>query len=326
MTKETNNKIIIYQAPEGAFEVHLDSNQETVLLTQQQVAQLFAVQKAAISKHVKNIFESNELNKSSTVSKRETVQIEGKRSIYRKIEYYNLDLILSIGYRVNSVNATKFRQWATKTLRQHILKGYTINKKHIVKNYESFIKAVDNIRMVLPSFHKKDTDNILQLIKIFADTWFSLAAYDKGIFLDGKVSRKKVILAADDLALGIKQLKTELKKKEEASDLFALERGGSSLKGIVGNVMQTFDGKDVYPSIETKAAHLLYFIVKNHPFADGNKRSAAFAFVWFLKQTGRLNINKLTPAALTALTLLIAESHPKDKEKMISVVVMLLGK
>jgi len=144
------NEIIVYQAPNGSMEVRLDKKQETIMLTQQQVGRLFNVKKAAISKHVKNIFDTGELNKKSTVSILETVQTEGKRKIVRKIEYYNLDLILSIGYRVNSANATKFRQWATKTLRQHILEGYTINKKRLAKNYEAFLRAVDDIKKLLP--------------------------------------------------------------------------------------------------------------------------------------------------------------------------------
>ncbi|MFH1683715.1 MAG: virulence protein RhuM/Fic/DOC family protein [Candidatus Margulisiibacteriota bacterium] len=279
--KDNKNRLVIYQGPAGDVEVRLDSSQETVLLTQQQVAQLFNVQKAAISKHVNNIFNSRELDKNSTVSVLETVQTEGKRHILRKIEYYNLDLVLSIGYRVNSLSATKFRQWATKTLRKHIIKGYTINRKRIAKNYGSFMTAVEGVRALLPPGSQVDSASILELIKLFAGTWFSLAAYDKGSFGKGKITRKRVVLAAADLAGGIAELKAQLLKKGEASDLFALERAGSSLEGIVGNVMQTFDGKDLYPSTEEKAAHLLYFIIKSHPFADGNKRSGAFALSGF---------------------------------------------
>ena len=324
--KGNKDRLVIYQGPAGDVEVRLDSGQETILLTQQQVAQLFGVQKAAISKHVNNVFDSGELDKNSTVSVLETVQTEGERHILRKIEYYNLDLVLSVGYRVNSLSATKFRQWATKTLREHILKGYTINRKRIAKNYGSFIKAVESVRALLPASAKVETSDIIELIKLFAGTWFSLAAYDRGSFGKGKVTRKKVGLAAGELAVGIAVLKAELLKKGEASDLFALARGDGLLEGIFGNVMQTFGGRDLYPSLEEKAAHLLYFIVKNHPFADGNKRSGAFAFIWFLRRTGRLNPAQMSPAALTALTLLIAESHPRDKEKMTGLVAMLLRK
>jgi hypothetical protein len=155
MKKEILNNIAIYQSPNGAVEVRIDEQRETIMLTQQQVGDLFGVQKAAISKHVKNIFATKELEKDATVSILETVQKEGKREIKRQVEYYNLDLILSIGYRVNSANATKFRQWATKTLRQHIVKGYTLNKKRLRKNYDEFLQAVDAVKKLLPSGRKQ---------------------------------------------------------------------------------------------------------------------------------------------------------------------------
>ncbi|PIP74593.1 MAG: death-on-curing protein [Candidatus Levybacteria bacterium CG_4_9_14_3_um_filter_35_16] len=325
MGKE-EKQIIVYQTSSGSVEVSLDVKQETILLTQQQVGQLFDVQKAAVSKHVKNIFDTGELSKKSTVSILETVQAEGKRKVSRKVEYYNLDLVLSIGYRVNSTNATRFRQWATKTLREHIVKGYTINRKRISKNYNSFMQAVENVKILLPANTQIDNADILELIKTFANTWFSLDAYDKGKFTISKPTKSKILLVADDLKNGIAKLKIELLKKNEASELFAIEKDKDSLRGIIGNVSQSFDGKDLYPSIEEKAAHLLYFIVKNHPFTDGNKRSGAFAFVWFLRRTGRLNLFQITPQALTAITLLIAESNPKDKEKMIGLVTILLGR
>ncbi|MFH0749495.1 MAG: virulence protein RhuM/Fic/DOC family protein [Candidatus Gottesmanbacteria bacterium] len=322
---KTKNNLVIYQATNGAVEVRIDSSKETIYLTQQQVGQLFNVQKAAISKHVNNIFNTGELDKKSTVSILETVQSEGKRKITRKIEYYNLDLILSIGYRVNSTNATKFRQWATKTLREHIVKGYTINKKQITKNYDSFMHAVDNVRALLPE-SMKDTGTIVSLIQAFADTWVSLQAYDKGTFYKGRVTKKKVSLATTDVITSIAMLKQALMQKGEATDLFAIEKDRGSIEGILGNVLQSFDDQDVYPSIEEKSAHLLYFVVKNHPFIDGNKRTGAFVFVWFLQEMGKLNSKRLTPDALTAITLLIAESDPKDKDKMTSLVTMLLGR
>ena len=167
--KKSRKQVVVYQAPGGAVEIRFDSDKETVLLTQQQVAHLFNVKKAAISKHVKNIFKSDELSHKSTVSILETVRKEGNRLISRKIEYYNLDLVLSIGYRVNSIAATKFRKWATKILREHILKGYTINKKRIARNYCSFIKAVESVKSLLPATSSLETDNIIELIKTFAD-------------------------------------------------------------------------------------------------------------------------------------------------------------
>lgn len=319
-------EVIIYQAKNGAVEVRLDKKQETVMLTQQQVGRLFDVQKAAISKHIKNIFDTEELDKNSTVSILETVQSEGKRKIKRKIEYYNLDLILSIGYRVNSANATKFRQWATKTLRQYILKGYTIDRKRVAKNYAEFLQAVEFAKKLLPTAEPAIARDALELAKMFADTWLSLDAYDKSALPQSGATKKQVRLTANDLAQAIAELKQTILAKNEAAGLFAHERQKDALAGIVGNVFQSAFSRDAYQTLEEKAAHLLYFIVKDHPFADGNKRSGAFAFVWFLNKTKLLRKDRMTPQALTALTLLVAESQPKDKEKMVGLILQLLKK
>jgi prophage maintenance system killer protein/predicted transcriptional regulator len=326
MKKEILNNIAIYQSPTGAVEVRIDEQRETIMLTQQQVGDLFGVQKAAISKHVKNIFATKELEKDATVSILETVQKEGKREIKRQVEYYNLDLILSIGYRVNSANATKFRQWATKTLRQHIVKGYTLNKKRLRKNYDEFLQAVDAVKKLLPSSGLVKAEDALELVKMFASTWLSLDAYDKSRLPHTGITKKQVTITAEELTEALKKLKQELIRKGEASELFATDRGKDSIAGIVGSIFQTFGGGDMYPTVEEKAAHLLYFMVKNHPFTDGNKRSGAFAFVWFLHKMGLLQKDKMTPEALTALTLLVAESNPKDKDKMIGLILQLLKK
>ena len=319
-------KIVIYQAKSGAVEVRLDKKRETIMLTQQQVGQLFDVQKAAISKHVNNIFDTGELDKKSTVSVLETVQAEGKREIKRKIEYYNLDLVLSIGYRVNSTNATKFRQWATKTLRQHILKGYTINRKRIAKNYDEFLQAVEFVKKLLPMDGSAKAQDALELVRLFAGTWLSLDAYDRSALPVAGATKKQATITADELKEAIADLKQSLQNKKEAAGIFAQEREKDAIAGITGNVFQSFGGKDVYPALEEKAAHLLYFFVKNHPFVDGNKRSGAFAFVWFLNKFGLLRCDRMTPGALTALTILVAESDRKDKDKMIGLVLQLLKK
>ena len=258
MTKKIQQKgVVIYQAKSGAIELAIDTKQETFFLTQQQVTQIFDVQKAAISKHVKNIFDSGELEKKATVSILETVQKEGKREITRKIEHYNLDLVLSIGYRVNSKKATLFRQWATKTLRTHIVDGFTINRSRIAKNYETFLKAVDHVKHLLPASGAVDADSALELIKLFAGTWFSLNAYDKSELPTNGATKKQVTLTATDLDDAIKKLKHDLLAKNLATDLFASERFTGSIAGIVGNVLQSFGGADMYVTVEEKAAHLL---------------------------------------------------------------------
>ncbi|MCL4496499.1 MAG: virulence protein RhuM/Fic/DOC family protein [Deltaproteobacteria bacterium] len=320
-----NEEIAIYQSETGAIEVSIDFKKETLLLTQQQVAQLFGIKKAAISKHVKNIFISAELEKESTVSILETVQKEGNRKVIRKIEYYNLDLVLSIGYRVNSVNATKFRRWATEVLKGHIFKGYCINRERIASNYKLFLKALDDVKALLPESSKTDTVNILELVSIFADTWFSLNAYDAEELPKTGITINQVEITANELKDALRELKKELVAKSEAADLFGIERKEKNIENIVGNVFQSFGGEYVYPTVEEKAANLLYFFIKNHPFVDGNKRSGAFAFIWFLQKTGLLNIQRLSPNVLTALTLLIAESNPKDKDRIVGIILLILS-
>jgi len=299
---------------------------DNIWLTLNQIAGLFERDKSVISRHLKSVYGEGELTEKATVAKNATVQIEGDRKIERVIEYYNLDAVISVGYRVNSKRATQFRIWATRVLREHITKGYTINPSTIKNNYQEFLAAVDKVKALLPAGMKPDAESILELIKVFADTWLSLDAYDKENYQTTKITKKKITLTAHDLLVAIAELKKSLIKKGEATEIFASERNRGSIEGVIGNVMQSFGGKDVYLSVEEKAAHLLYFMIKNHPFIDGNKRSGAFAFVWFLQRNKLLNISRLSPVALTALTLLIAESNPKDKDKMTGLVVMLLKK
>jgi len=317
-------EIIIYQTKQGEIEFKGDIQKETLWANLQQIADLFETNKSGISRHINNIYKSKELERESTVAKIATVQTEGKRTVEREIEYYNLDLILSVGYRVNSKVATKFRQWATKTLRQHIIKGYTINRKQIAKNYKEFLQVVESVKKLLPQGDQLKAQDALELIKLFAHTWLSLDAYDKSKLPKIGVSKKQVLITAEELTEALKQLKIDLLKKQEASELFGQERNKDAIAGIVGTVFQSVFGRDAYETLEEKAAHLLYFIVKNHPFVDGNKRSGAFAFVWFLNKAGLLRKEKISPEALTALTLLVAESKPQDKERVIGLILQLL--
>ncbi len=317
------NKLVIFQAKNGALELRADNEKDTLWASLNQIADIFGVQKAAISKHIKNIYESGELEANSTVSIMETVQIEGSRQIKRNIEYYNLDMIISIGYRVNSVQATRFRQWATGVLREYTTQGFVVNKKIIKKNLNSFIEYITPL---LPAGDVFTPEQTLELVSLFSDTWISLDNYDKGIMIDRKVTKKTVKLTADELLGAIMELRTELISQGSATDIFATERSKDSIAGIIGNIMQSFGGSAVYPSIQEKAAHLLYFMVKNHPFVDGNKRSGAFAFVWFLNRAKILDTKSLTPIALTALTLLVAESNPVDKDQVVRLIVSLITK
>lgn len=317
MKKE--HPIIVYQTKTGAIELKEDVSAETMWATQSQIASLFQVDQSVVSRHINNIFREKEVNKKSNMQKMHNAFSD------KPVMLYSLDVILAVGYRANSAKAIQFRQWATKTLRSHIVDGYTINKKRLGKNYDAFLKAVEEVKALLPSGGAVDAMNALELVKMFANTWLSLDAYDKARLPKSGATKKQVEFTAEELKEALQKLKHELISKGEATGLFGSERGHQSVAGIVGNVFQTFGGKDVYPTVEEKAAHLLYFMVKNHPYADGNKRSGAFAFVWFLQQAGILNPARLTSEALTALTLFVAESSPKDKEKMMGLVLLLLN-
>lgn len=323
-----SSKVVIYQARTGAIQLHEDLKRETVWASLQQIADLFDTDKSGISRHLKNIYKTGELDKASTVAKIATVQKEGGRSISRKIEYYDLDAILSVGYRVNSKKATYFRRWATKTLRDHIVKGYTVNRSRIARNYQEFMLAVDSVKELLQAGQTghKETKDLLELISAFADTWFSLNAYDRSALPKAGFTRRAVNINTAELSASLGLLRSELIEKNEASGLFGNERNRGAMSAIVGNVLQSFDKKDLYRTVEEKAAHLLYFLVKDHPFTDGNKRSGAFSFIWFLNKARLLDTSRLNAGALTALTLLIAESKPTDKDRMIGVILRLLRK
>ena len=323
MNKYKNVKMLIYQSKTGKIEFRGDFKKDTIWGSLNQIAELFGRDKSVISRHIKNIFKSNELQPGSSVAKIATVQKEGNREVVREIEYFNLDMILSIGYRVDSKQATRFRVWATKTLKQHLLEGYTINKKQLVKNYQKFQKTLENIKTLLPDDRSVGAKDTLELISAFANTWFSLEAYDSEKFPKKGWTQKQVSFTAEELNKALDNLKQELIAKKQATALFGQERSKEAAAGIIGNIFQSFAGQDLYPTIEKKSAHLLYFMVKNHPFTDGNKRSGAFSFIWFLRKASKLPVS-LTPPALTALTLLVAESNPKDKDKMIGLILLLL--
>lgn len=321
--KIKENLPLIYQAKDGSIELKFDKNNETILANLNQIAEIFGVGKAAISKHLKNIFQDGELEEDSTVSILETVQIEGSRNISRKIEYYNLDAIISVGYRVNSKQATNFRIWSTKTLKSYLLDGVAINKKTLKENHQKFLKAIEDIKTLSKGSKELKSNDVLELIKSFSYTWFSLDNFDKSNF-PTKGTKKSINITAKELEQDIEKLKTQLIAKKEATEIFAMPKNKDALEGILGNIFQTAFGADIYESLEEKAANLLYFIIKNHPFNDGNKRSGAFAFIWFLKKAGFDFESIISPQTLASLTILIANSNPKEKEKMIGLVLMML--
>ena len=318
------NDLIVYQAESGAIELRTDLSEETVWLTQKQLSSVFDVDVRTINEHIKNIFKTKELDQKPTIRKFRIVQKEGAREVSRNIEHYNLDMIISVGYRVNSKTATKFRKWAIQTLKQHITQGYTINRSSIAQNYNAFMLAVEDIQQLASKPSELQTNDVLALIKSFSHTWLSLESYDEDKLPKTGLNQKEISLEANSLVKAVEQLKTTLINKKQATPLFAQEKKGGALAGILGSVFQTVFGEDAYPTVEEKAAHLLYFIIKNHPFNDGNKRTAAFSFIWFLQQAELDFKTKITPEALTALTLLIAESKPDCKDRMVGLVILLL--
>ena len=310
---------IIYQTKSGALELRGDFREETLWATQSQIAELFEADRTVITKHINNLLKSEEVSKSN-VQKMHIPHSD------KPVSFYSLDIILSVGYRTNSTKAIAFRKWATKTLRKHLIDGFTVNKTRIAQNYTAFLEAIEDIKKLLPEGGQVDAGSVLELVHVFADTWFSLDAYDRDALVTTGATQREVTVTGEELTKVLLTFRNALMEKGEATELFGREREKWSVVGIVGNVFQSFGGNDVYPSVEEKASHLLYFMVKNHPFTDGNKRSGAYAFVWFLRSAGILDTTKITPAALTALTLLLAESNPQHKDRMVGLVLQILSK
>ena len=317
MRDRKQKNLIIYQSKSGEIEFRGDFRQETIWGTQKQIAEVFNIDRSVVTKHINKILKDGEVDEKSNVQKMHIANSD------KPVKFYSLDIILAVGYRANSARAIEFRKWATKVLKQHLIKGYTINKKRLSANYQKFMQALGDIKALLPAGDKFKAQDALELVNAFATTWFSLESYDKDKLPKNGVTKKQVLFAAEELQKALIELRQELISKKQAAEIFGQEISKGFVEGIVGNVFQSFNKKDVYLTVEGKAAHLLYFMVKNHPFVDGNKRSGAFAFIWFLRRAGILRAT-LTPEALTALTLLVAESNPKDKEKIVGLIVLLL--
>jgi len=310
--------IIIYQAENGEIRLRADFKKENIWATQAQIGELFDIERSVVTKHIKNILRDNEVDTKSNVQKMHITNSD------KLVYIYSLDIILAVGYRAKSTKAIYFRKWVTKTLKEHIVKGYTINKKQLKNNYEQFLKDVENIKSISLGKVNIKADDVLELVKIFASTWFSLDAYDKESFSKKGFTKKTINVEAKELYADIFKLKDDLIEKGEATNFFAQERAKNSFEGIFGNVFQSAFGEDAYKSIEEKAAHLLYFIVKDHPFIDGNKRSAAFSFVWFLRKAKIDFMEVITPQVLATITLLVAESDSKEKDRIIGFIILIL--
>lgn len=330
--KKEKKQIVIYEDKQGRVRLEIALDEDTLWLSRNQIAELFGVKVPAISKHISNIYKEGELERDPTVSILETVQKEGSRTVKREIEYYNLDMIISVGYRVNSRSATNFRIWATKTLKDHILKGYTINESRLKDSQAKLTELERALKLLNEAKSNKllsqsEAEGLLSVISGYAQSWILLQRYDEGELERTGKKKKAKRLTYEEIRPAIDSLKNTLLKKKQATDIFAQERDGA-FQGILESIYQSFGGEEVYPTVEEKAAHLLYFVIKNHPFVDGNKRTASFLFILFLQRNNALYRKngeaKINDNALVALALLVAESKPADKDIMIALITHLL--
>lgn len=315
------NNIIIFEQGNQPVEVRLEG--ETVWLSLQQLADLFRRDKSVISRHLRNIFASQELAREAVVAKNATTAADGK--IYQ-VEYFNLDAIISVGYRVNSTRATAFRQWATRVLRQHLVEGYTLNQQRLQERGIEFEQAVSLLSRTLANQQlvSGEGNAVLQVISDYARSWSLLHGYDEqSLSRQGACQSDMRSLDFDDVLSAIAQLKAELIAKGEATELFGQLRG-YGLASAISTIEQGFGDELFYPNVASRAAHLLYLVIKNHPLADGNKRTGSFLFLWYLRLNQHLlarSVEQLiNDNTLVALALLVAESLPEQKELMIRLI------
>lgn len=321
-------KVAIYRTPDKRIQLEVKLEKETVWLDAHQIALLFGVNRPAVVKHINNIYNTAELSRNSTCSILEQVAADGK---IRKMNLYNLDMIISVGYRVNSKLATQFRIWATRTLKEHIVKGYTINEKRLLKEADKLRELQETISFLQQKSEHKllegQTQEILNILSEYAKSISIFEQYDANKLTLIKTKKPVFVLRYHDCTAIISRIKEELIAKKQASSLFAQEQD-KKFESIVKNLYQTFAGKELYKSTEEKAAHLLYLTIKDHPFVDGNKRIASLLFIYFLERNNYLykknGERKINDNAVVALSLLIAISEPKNKEIMIKIVTNLL--
>ena len=324
-----NNPIEIYQTSDGQTQVEVRFGQETVWLSQAQMAQLFDTSADNISLHLKNIYAEGELDDQATTEDFSVVRTEGSRKVTRQIKHYNLDAVISTGYRVKSRYATQFRIWATARLKDYLLKGYALNQSRLQQNAAELEQAVALIRKTAasPELTVESGRGLVDIIGRYAQTFLWLQQYDEGLLSEPKAQAGGTLPTIGEARAALAEFKQQLMARGEATELFARERDGG-LEALLGNLEQTVFGEPAYPSIESKAAHLLYFVVKNHPFSDGNKRSGAFLFADFLHRNGRLFNTRgeavINDTGLAALTLLVAESDPKQKDTLIRLIMHML--
>ena len=304
------NEIVIFETADKQIKLPVNVENETVWLNRNQIAKLFDRDVKTIGKHINNALKEELTSIESTVAKFATVQMEGKREVERNVEYYSLDVIISVGYRVKSKRGVEFRRWANSILKQYILKGYAVNDNRIKQLGEV-------IRIMKRTEDDLDGKQVLSVIEKYSNALDLLDSYDHQNMTRPKGNDASYILSYEECMEVIQSMRFG-----NESDLFGKEKD-DSFKGSIGNIYQSFGGIDIYRSLEEKAANLLYFVTKNHSFLDGNKRIAATMFLYFLDKNAALFVDgkkKIEDSTLVALTIMIAESRPEEKEMMISVI------
>ncbi len=326
-------EILFYKTEDGRTSLEVRLEKDTIWLSQKQMAELFDRDSDTVGLHIRNIYEEEELQKTVTTEDFSVVQLEGKRKVKRSISFFNLDVVISVGYRVKSKRGTEFRIWATQVLREHILKGYTLNERRLQAEVKRLHELEDAVNLMGRVLSEKNVsgEEAQGLLKVITDYSLALQLLDQydhqQLRLHGTTETCRFKLTCDAAMGAITEMKESM--GTWAGGLFGLEKD-KGLESAIGAIYQTFAGRDLYPSIEEKAAHLLYFVVKNHAFVDGNKRIAAFLFIWYLDANRLLYRSdggkRLADNALVALTLLIAESKPSEKDTICKVIVNLINR
>ena len=326
-----SSEIKMYQVEGGQTEIEVKLHDETVWLSQKQMAELFDKDTDTIGLHLKNIYKSTELLEDATTEESSVVQIEGNRRVKRKIKFYNLDAIISVGYRVNSKRGTQFRIWANKVLRDYLIKGYSINEKRLKLQADKLKELQNTVKIIGSVLDQKrlSGDEGAALLKLISDYSYALELLDQYDYQKLEIPKGKTKETYQITYTEANKLINKVRSAYNTTELFGQEKD-RSFESSISTIYQTHDGQDLYPTLEEKAAHLLYFITKNHSFTDGNKRIAAFIFIYFLDRNGILydsDGNKIIDDnALVALTLMIAVSDPEEKDTLIKIIVNLINK
>jgi len=316
------NEIVFYEITGNAIEVRVEN--ETVWLSQQQIAQLFGRDRSVIGRHVAAVFADSELDEISNVQKMHIPPAD------KPTAFYSLDVIISVGYRVKSPEGVRFRQWASRVLKDYLVRGYAIDRRRLEANADELEAALKLVRATLrsPELTAEASQGLAEIIVRYTQTFLWLQRYDEGLLIDPKGHPGGDLPSLDEALADIAQLKSDLMAKGQASALFGQVRE-DGLVSVLGNLEQTVFGEPAYPTLESRAAHLLYFVIKNHPFSDGNKRIGALLFAGFLHRNGRLfqadGAPVVNDVGLAALSLLVAESNPADKDVLIRLIMNMLA-